>query len=73
MFSIQGLLHFFKDRVCGLKLEYPSYSYGDLFQTTYCQITNVDCLNFKFSGLFNDEKNEKKGYSHILFMNNYAF
>ena len=67
MFSIQGLLHFFKDRVCGLNLEYPSYSYRDLFKQP------VDCLNFKFSGLLNDEKNEKKGYSHILFLNNYAF
>ena len=73
MFSIQGLLHFFKDRVCRLNLEYTLLFLQRPFQTTFCQITNVDCLNFKFSGLLNDEKNEKKGYSHILFLNNYAF
>ena len=39
MFTIQGLLHFYKDRVCGPNLEYPSYSYEDLFKQSFCQVT----------------------------------
>ena len=68
MFTIQGLLHSYKDRVCGPNLECPSSS-----KMTFCQITNVDCMNFNFSALTNDEKNENKGYSHILFLNKHAF
>ena len=36
------------------------------FQTTFCQITNVDCLNFKFSGLLNNEKNKRREF-HIFY------
>ena len=51
MFTIQGLLHFFKDRVSGPNLDYPSYLYEDLFKQPFVRDNNFDCLNFKFSGL----------------------
>ena len=38
MFSFQGLLHFYKDRVGGLNLEYPSYSYEDLFKQPFVRL-----------------------------------
>ena len=60
MFTIQGLLQFYKDSVCGSNLEYLSYSYEDLFKQPFVRLQI-------------DEKNEKKGHSHILFLNKHAF
>ena len=66
MFTIQGLLHLYKDRVCGPNLEYPSYSYEDFFKQSFVRKQMSTAWILILVGYWNDEKNEKKGYSHIL-------
>ena len=73
MLTIKGLLHFYKDRVFGLNLEYPSYPYEDLFKQPFVRQQMSTALTLILVGYWNDEKNEKKGYSHILFLNKHAF
>ena len=66
MFTIQGLLHFYKDRVCGPNLEYPSYS-SETFSNNLLSDNECRLPEFNFSGLLDDENNGKKEYSHIFF------
>ena len=61
MFTIQGLLHFYKDRVCEPNLEYPSYSYEDLFKQPFVRQQMSTVWILILVGYWNDEKNEKKG------------